>query len=232
MDDQLIITYDFRLSDGNTKRFTLSFEALTLDIQTETQTDPPSWAYLDYHKCSLCSLESSKAPYCPPAQHLAAILDEFRDLFAHETAFVTVISAERTYSRDTTIQQGLSALIGIVMATSGCPILDHLRPLVRFHLPFANLTETVFRMTSLYFLAQYFMKEAGKAVEWDLSSIQGTYEQIGQVNRDFAERIADRANKDANLNALVNLDCFASMVPLALHDTLEGLKSSFSVYLK
>ncbi len=232
MEDQLRIIYEFRLSDGNTKRFTLSLDAQTLGILTERPSTPPSWANLEHHKCSLCPLESTNHQYCPAAAHLSAILEEFRDLFAHDKTFVTVITDERTYSKDTTIQQGLSALIGIVMATSGCPVLDHLRPLVRFHLPFANLSDTVFRMASLYFLAQYFMKQAGKAVDFDLRGIQGIYEQVGQVNRDFADRIANTAKKDANLNALVNLDCFASMVPLALEDTLEELKSSFSIYLK
>ncbi|MDP2157847.1 MAG: hypothetical protein Q8K68_09095 [Nitrospirota bacterium] len=232
MEDQLSIIYDFRLSDGSAKRFTLSLDAQTLGIRAERPSAPPFWADLEHHKCSLCPLESTNDRYCPAAVHLAAILGEFRELFAHDKAFVTVITDERTYSRDTTIQQGLSALIGIVMTTSGCPVLDHLRPLVRFHLPFANLSDTVFRMASLYFFAQYFMKQEGKAVDWDLNGIQGIYEQIGQVNRDFAERIADTAKKDANLNALVNLDCFASMVPLALEDTLEELKSSFFAYLK
>lgn len=232
MEDQIRIIYDFRLSDGNVKRFTLSLDAQTLDLLTETPSSPPSWADLEHHKCSLCPLANTDHRYCPAAVHLSVILDEFRDLFAHDKSFVTVIADDRTYSKDTTIQQGLSALIGIVMATSGCPVLDHMRPLVRFHLPFANLSDTVFRMASLYFLAQYFMKQAGKAVDFDLRGIQGIYEQVGQINRDFAERIAATANKDANLNALVNLDCFASMVPLALEDTLEELKSSFYVYLK
>jgi len=232
MEDQLSITYDFRLSNGSEKRFTLSLDAQTLGIRTERPLTPPSWARLEHHKCSLCSLAGSTDQYCPAAAHLAAILDEFADLFSHDKAFVTVTTDERTYSRDTTIQQGLSALIGIVMTTSGCPVLDHMRPLVRFHLPFASLSDTVFRMTSLYFLAQYFMKQEGKAVDWDLGGIQGIYEQVGQVNRDFAERIADTGKKDANLNALVNLDCFASMVPLALEDTLNELKGSFSAYLK
>jgi hypothetical protein len=51
------------------------------------------------------------------------------------------------------------------------------------------------------------------------------------VNRDFANRLRDAAKKDANINALVNLDCFAAMVPLVAEDTLKALKPYFSAYL-
>ncbi len=52
------------------------------------------------------------------------------------------------------------------------------------------------------------------------------------MNRDFAQRLADAAKKDANVNALVNLDCFATMVPLAAEETLNEIKSYFSAHLK
>ncbi|HEY6012231.1 MAG TPA: hypothetical protein VIX18_12265, partial [Nitrospirota bacterium] len=58
------------------------------------------------------------------------------------------------------------------------------------------------------------------------------YAEVGIVNRDFANRLRDAAKKDANINALVNLDCFAAMVPLLADDTLKGLKPYFSAYLK
>lgn len=59
------------------------------------------------------------------------------------------MTEERTYSKDTLLQQGLASLLGIVMTTSGCPVLEPLKPMVRFHLPFATLTETVYRMVSM-----------------------------------------------------------------------------------
>jgi len=145
---------------------------------------------------------------------------------------VAVTTEEKTCTKDTTVQQGLRALIGIIMAASGCPVLEHLRPLVRFHLPFARLSETVFRMASLSFLAQYFLSKKDTSVVWDFTNIEQIYADVGRVNRDFAQRIADTGEKDANLNALVYLDCFASMVPLAWEETLQDMIPSFSTYMK
>ena len=34
---------------------------------------------------------------------------------------------------------------GLIMATAGCPWTDRLRPMARFHLPFATEAETVYR---------------------------------------------------------------------------------------
>jgi len=38
---------------------------------------------------------------------------------------------------------------------------------------------------------------------------------VGKVNRDFAKRMRAAARKDANVNALMNLDIFASMTAFA-----------------
>jgi hypothetical protein len=51
------------------------------------------------------------------------------------------------------------------------------------------------------------------------------------MNRDFAVRLSNAAKKGANINALVNLDCFAAMMPLAAEDTLQAIKPYFSAYL-
>ncbi len=110
--------------------------------------------------------------------------------------------------------------------------MERLKPMVRFHLPFASLTETIFRMVSMHLMAQYFLNQEGKAADWKLTGLENIYAEVGQVNRDFAQRLADAAKKDANVNALVNLDCFATMVPLAAEETLNEIKSYFSAHLK
>lgn len=54
------------------------------------------------------------------------------------------------------MQIGLYSLLGLVMATSGCPHLDFLRPLALHPLPFSSIHETVFRVSSSYLTEQYF----------------------------------------------------------------------------
>ena len=83
----------------------------------------------------------------------------------------------------------------------------------------------------MHLLVQYYRNQDGKKAEWRLDGLSRVYAEVGIVNRDFANRLRDAAKKDANLNALVNLDCFASMVPLVAEDTLNAIKPYFSAYL-
>ncbi len=51
------------------------------------------------------------------------------------------------------------------------------------------------------------------------------------MNRDFAKRMRAAAKKDANVNALVNLDVFASMMTFAAEDTLLRLKPYYAALI-
>ncbi len=144
---------------------------------------------------------------------------------------MTVAVEERIYAKDTTVQQGLTPLLGILMTTSGCPVMEQLKPMVRFHLPFASLTETIFRMSTMFLMAQFLRALEGKSAVWSLDGLTKVYTEVGKVNRDFALRLRVAAKKDANVNALVNLDCFATMVPLAADDTLREIRPYFKSYL-
>jgi len=232
MENPIKITYSFKFPEGANKIFNILLDRQTLAFISEKKSDAPLWTKLNHNKCANCSLDENSNKHCPVALNLADIAEEFKDFFAYENVSVTVTTEDRTYSKDTTIQQGLSALIGIIMTTSGCPVMERLKPMVRFHLPFASLTETIFRMVSMYLMAQYFLNQDGKTADWKLTGLENIYAEVGQVNRDFAQRLADAAKKDATVNALVNLDCFATMVPLAAEETLNEIKSYFSAHLK
>jgi hypothetical protein len=230
MTKPIIIEYCYKFNDNATKTFTLNLDRDTLSLQVEQKPNPPVWSLLTHKQCQNCPLDVKLHPYCPVARNFVEIAEQFRDMVSHEGVAVTVTTEERMYAKDTTIQQGLSPLIGIIMTTSGCPILEHLKPMVRFHLPFASLDETVFRMVSMHLMVQYYRNQEGKKTEWGLEGLTRVYAQVGMVNRDFANRLRDAAKKDANINALVNLDCFASMVPLVADDTLKAIRPYFSAY--
>jgi len=55
------------------------------------------------------------------------------------------------------------------------------------------------------------------------------YKEIAIVNRDFVRRLRDASTEDANINALVGLDCFATMVPLIADDMLKEIRQYFPV---
>ena len=231
MSEPIKIDYAYQFKAGAPVRFNLRLDRETLALQLEKRPDPPLWALLNHKKCENCPLDERRHLYCPVALNFADIAEPFKDMLSHEKVMVTVTTEERTFSKETMIQNGLSPLVGIIMTTSGCPIMEHLKPMVQFHLPFASLDETIFRMVSMYLFVQYYRNQDGKPAEWNLDGLLKAYAEVSIVNRDFANRLRDAAKKDANINALVNLDCIAAMMPFAAEETLKSLKPYFAAYL-
>jgi len=232
MDNQISIVYSFSFKDKAPKEFGILLDKETLSLIPKEPPAVPPWAELSRNRCKDCSLDERTFRYCPVAYNLVAIAEQFKDCFAYEPAGVTVTTEERTYSKETIIQEGLGSLLGIIMATSGCPVMEYFKPMARFHLPFATLTETIFRISSVYLISQYFLKQEARLPVLDLERINDIYLKVGELNRDFSQRLAEAAKKDASINALVNLDCFASMIPLATGETFAELKRYFAAYLK
>lgn len=231
MPDSIRIDYSYLFKGGTRVGFNLCLDKQTLALKLDKKTEPPLWTLLNHKRCENCPLDEKKHLHCPVALNFAYIAEPFKDMLSHENVSVTVRTAERTFSKETTIQMGLSPLIGIIMTTAGCPIMEHLKPMVRFHLPFASLDETIFRMVSMYLLVQYYRHQDGMPAGWNLDGLMKAYAEVSIVNRDFANRLRDAAKKDANINALVNLDCFAAMMPFAAEESLRNLKPYFGAYL-
>ena len=85
---------------------------------------------------------------------MAPAVESLKELVSFDTVGVTVTQAERTVHAETSAQQALSSVLGLIMATSGCPWTDRLRPMARFHLPFASEAETVYRSVCMFLLAR------------------------------------------------------------------------------
>jgi hypothetical protein len=122
--------------------------------------------------------------------------------------------------------------MGIIMATSGCPVLDHLRPMARFHMPFSSPLGTSVRSLSMYILAQYLFNNdiESNSININLSDFEKIYTEVNSVNNDFSMRLRAAGGKDANLSALTNLDCNATLVSFTIEDTLNELKQYYSAY--
>jgi hypothetical protein len=230
MQEPFIIDYRYTFQSGTIKSFTIALDRETLALQSNKPANPPLWTHLNHMKCEICPLDEKVNPCCPVALNVADIIEQFKDMASYESVDVVVTTENRTYSKETTLQLGLSPLIGIILSASGCPVMDLLKPMVRFHLPFASLTESVFRMASMYLMAQYFRQQDGHPAIWSLDGLSKIYAQTCTVNRDFALRLQKAEKQDTNLNVLVNLDCISQMVPTAVDDVLREIKSYFSVY--
>ncbi|MDA8099191.1 MAG: hypothetical protein M0042_06155 [Nitrospiraceae bacterium] len=232
MDNEIRFLYTYKFSDGTSKQFDIRLDETSLLLKGRRPDTLPLWALLAFNKCAICPLSENEHAYCPVSANLAGIVEEFRNFLSHEQVNVTVACEERLYGKETTVQGGLSPLLGIIMTTSGCPVMEQLKPMVRFHLPFASLDETIFRGVVMYLLSQYYRAQEGKPATWSLDGLAAMYAEVGQVNRDFAVRMRAAAKKDANVNALVNLDVFASMMALAAEDTLNRLKPYYAALLQ
>jgi len=228
----LVFSYSFRYSDGTIKKLAIELDNNTLSYINKVDS-PPVWAKLENSRCPNCELDPIENKYCPIAKNLTGLIEMFHDSDSSEKVEITLKSQERTYTKTSTIQRGLSSLIGIIMASSGCSILDKLRPLVRYHLPLASLDETRFRVISMYLIAQYYRKENGLEPDWKLNDLSKLYAEIQIVNKFFCDRLIAMNMEDASTNALTILNCFANYIPFSLtEDLLSNMDSSFKIFLQ
>ena len=233
MSEPIKIIYCFDFDDGRDITYLVRLERDRLGIINNEINYPPEWVNLSYKKCKNCPLSEADTRHCPVALNLVHIAERFSDVISHEKVFVTVTTEERTYKKRTTVEEALSSLMGIIMVTSGCPILDHMKPMARFHLPFATSVETTIRTLSMYLLALYMgNKDTGThTINFKLDDLEDIYEQIKKVNSDFSGRLAAACEKDANLSALSNLDSNATLATMTVDDTLNELRQYYTAYL-
>ena len=156
--ETISIKYRFVLPDGSEQVYDLQLDKENLELQGNTPGSTPSWVNLDFFQCPNCPLSTKTYPHCPLALNLVNIIKGFDSLVSYEKIHVEIITKERVVSTDTTAQNGISSLMGLVIAGSGCPHTAFFKPMARFHLPFANEEETIYRATSSYLLAQYFLR--------------------------------------------------------------------------
>jgi hypothetical protein len=226
-----IIQYCFTLTDGSQEIFNLHFDAETLALKDNTPGKLPLWTKLDFHQCSNCPLDSNIHPHCPIAVNLVNIVSGFHDLAPHEEVHVDVITEERLIAQDTTVQSGISSLMGLVMATSGCPRTAFFRPMARFHLALASEEETVYRAASMYLLAQYFLKKEEKNMDFTLEGLTKIYRNIHLVNTAIVERLRAAKENDPALNAIVLLDMYALFLPHVVGKSLEEIQYLFHPFI-
>lgn len=224
------VVYRFRFKDGRVKEYALAFDPATMDLIPRRGEPPPDWARLEHRQCAGCPLSAGESPYCPPAAGLSHLVDHFMKEISHTPARIEVETPERTFVKDATLQEGLASLFGLVMATSGCPILDVFKPMARFHLPFATNRETSVRSVSSYLLRQYFAALSGGKPDLDLSGLQESYARVQDVNQGIAERLRSVGGREgeADGNAVAILDIFCLVLSSEIEDKLPELAPLFA----
>jgi hypothetical protein len=243
MNEPLLIRYRFDLPDGSQKTLEFSFDPTTFKLQNPPPADPPFWTELKFNRCVNCPLNDQDHPHCPAAVQMAAALEPLKALVSFDTVGVTVLQPERKVYAETTVQQAMSSVFGLIMATSGCPWTDRLRPMARFHVPFAGDTETLYRSVSMYLLSREFVprEKRGAAAPGAaapgadagadagrFSALEDLYRNLHVVNRDMSRRLGAAATTDPARNALALLDSFTLLLPVALEHSLDELQPLFS----
>ena len=224
--------YVFLFPDDREEVFDLNLDACTLDLLEDIPEELSSWTSLDFHQCPNCQLTIQAHPNCPAAAHLVKLIAACKNVLSFDVLHVDIISPERIISKGTTAQKAVSSLMGLIMATSGCPHLSFLKPMARFHLPFSSAEETIYRATSMYLLAQYFLKKQGIEADLELEGLAEIYQNIQIINKAMAKRLRGISDKDSAMNALVLLDIFAKTLPFAIEESLEEVRYLFVPYLK
>jgi hypothetical protein len=224
------IRYYFAMPEGVQEVFDLQFDEQKLELVDNIPAVLPAWTELGFNQCSHCSLTPAAHPYCPLAANLVSIVERFEGFASYSEIQVDVMTSERFIIQDTSVQRGMSSLMGLVMAMSGCPHMAFFKPMARFHLPFASAEETVYRATSMYLLAQYFLKKQGKDADLDLTGLRKIYENIEVVNVAIAKRLRAATEADSAVNAIILLDIYTKAIPVVIEESLEEIRYLFAPY--
>jgi hypothetical protein len=221
------IRYRFDLSDGSQKLLDFTFDAVNFRLANAVPASPPFWTDLTFNQCANCPLDAADHSHCPAALQMASAVELLQALVSFDTVGVTVTQAERTVYAETTAQQAMSSVLGLIMATAGCPWTDRLRPMARFHLPFASEAETVYRSVCMFLLARQLGLAGGSE---GFAALEKLYENLHVVNRDMARRLGAATRTDPAQNAMALLDAYTTLLPAAIDSSLEELKPLFDAW--
>ena len=221
------IRYRFDLPDGSTKTVEFEFDPVDFRMLKASPAEPPFWTELGFSRCSNCPLDAATVTHCPAALRMVSAVDSLKALVSFDAVGVTVVQAERTVHAQTTAQQAMSSVLGLIMATAGCPWTDHLRPMARFHLPFASEVETVYRSVGMFLLARLLV---GANEPQDFTALEELYRNLHVVNRDMSRRLGAATRTDPAQNAMALLDAYTTLLPAALEGSLEELKPLFDAW--
>ena len=222
------IKYEFSFEDGSSWAYTLNFDAEHhfVPAAEATQREIKGWTRLKFNQCPHCPLSTADTLQCPVARNLDQMVEDSKNTLSITRALVTVTTPERTISRECATQDGLRSLFGVIMASSACPHLDWLRPLARFHLPFADTDETLFRVLSLQLLHQFFNEE-GSSLESASERTKERYSNVEKVNHAFIGRIRSYCDADADKNAIAALDVFVQLFQYQAEGDFGSLRKYF-----
>lgn len=231
MTETFTINYSFTLPDDTREVFELVFDTATLELVHPVPPKQPFWTELSYEQCPHCPLCTSTHRHCPVAVNLIPAIERFDRLMSFDRVVVDVTSNQRRVAQKTSAQEGISSLMGLLIAGSSCPVTHFFKPMARFHLPFANKNETLWRAAATFLLARYFTQSGLRESDLTLEGLVDIYHEVTLLNDALVERLRAAASKDSTVNALVHLDVFAKFLMPPLEDSLNQIRPIFEPFL-
>lgn len=220
--------YQIKLEDGRKTRINIELDSQTLVLIRPVVKTLPNWAKLSHQQCTCCPLQEDEHPFCPIAVNISGLVNLFKDIMSHNNCTVMCETADRTYLKKTSAMEGLTSVFGIIMATSNCPVMDFLKPMARFHLPFSNIEETTARSTSMFLLGQYFDYKKGVGTKsFDFKKLERQYEKVRLVNEGLLSRIKRLGKQDADKNAIVTLHSLSQFLSIEIDFSIETIAYLF-----
>lgn len=231
--ENIKFNYKFIFKSGEEQEFKIELDKFSLNLIPTGDKFRPKWTKLNCCQCPNCTLDERQHEFCPIAVNLVDIIDYFSIFVSNEPVKVIVTANDRNYSKEVPLQNGVSSMLGIYMVTSGCPVMEKLKPMVRFHLPFASMEETIYRAISMFLVSQYFSYRHGGYPELNLEKLHQAYENVKIVNQSFLKRLQTIDTKDSNLKAVVVLDHFAKGVNFSIDSKMvDDMYYLFEGYIK
>jgi hypothetical protein len=194
------------------------------------KTDSREWTRLSFHRCIHCPLYPEEQPFCPLASAIDRIIAKINNFLSYDEVHARVEFKNRTVSAGITVQRALGSLLGLIIPASGCPHTAYFRPMSRFHLPFADTEERIYRATTMFLLAQYFIHQKNDCIPPDFSRLETIYDNVHIVNTQICKRLRDFCANDSPVNAIIILDTLAVALHSALKHDLDTFASYFTAF--
>lgn len=210
------IIYLFRLESGAGHRFDVEFDRPSVD------GDLPEWTRLELDKCPNCPLPDTPGAHCPAAADLVPIVERFSALSSIDRIDVHVVTPEYEARKRTDTQTALSGLMGLILATSACPILGRMRPLAHMHMPFASTTERVYRIVAMQLMGCFLHNEP-----LDLHGLDSFFSDVERLNQAFFGRLNRAVQRDAGINALLALHSRSMLASMSIKQEMENIRTWF-----
>ena len=214
----------YRITDGEGAEWRFEIEP---DRGVHAAADAPVWTALAHHRCPHCPLDPEAHARCPPAVDLVSVVEAYSDRHSIAEVQVRVLTDAREVVWRGPLQAALRSLVGLLMASSACPILAELKAPARHHLPFSTSAETLYRVAGAYLLRQYFVARDGGEPDMTLDGLRAIYDDLALLNVHFAHRLRSAVSQDAGVNALASLFSLGHLVSFSLEDELADLRALF-----